>query len=175
MIVSRVLLIFSMIFNFTCHAQRPGTELLVKDAAFNKKLNSLLSFKTPVIGVEELSRNISSYILLDARERTEFDISHLKSAKNIGYDNPDFSVLKNIPKDAKIVVYCSVGYRSEKMGQKLISMGYTNVKNLYGSIFEWTNQGNPIYNKSGIKTNRIHTYNRDWSKWVSNKAIQKVW
>ena len=42
--------------------------------------------------------------------------------------------------------------RSEKIGKKLLDMGYTNVKNLYGSIFEWANQGNILVDQKGSET-----------------------
>lgn len=174
-LTARIFLILSMLFNYSCQAQRPGTETLIKAPEFNKKLNSLLNFNVPVIGVDELAANYSSYIVLDAREQAEYKISHLKDAKNIGYDKPDFSVLQHIPKDSRIVIYCSVGYRSEKLGKKLTEMGFRNVKNLYGSIFEWVNRGNPVYDIHGVKSSKIHTYNKDWSKWVTNSSMKKMW
>ncbi|MBU2047030.1 MAG: rhodanese-like domain-containing protein, partial [Bacteroidetes bacterium] len=57
-------------------------------------------------------------------------------------------------------------YRSEKIAEKLIHDGYKNVFNLYGGIFEWGNEGNPIYKDNGIQTTEIHTYNKKWAKWV---------
>ena len=71
-----------------------------------------------------------------------------------------------MPKDASIVIYCSVGVRSEKIGEKLIAAGYTNVKNLYGSIFEWVNEGNAVYNMNGKATNRVHAYSKTWGIWL---------
>ncbi len=65
--------------------------------------------------------------------------------------------LKNLDKDKPVVVYCSVGYRSEKIAEKLEKEGFTQVYNLYGGIFEWVNQDNPVYNEKG-KTNNIHPY-----------------
>ncbi|MBU0695313.1 MAG: rhodanese-like domain-containing protein, partial [Bacteroidetes bacterium] len=78
----------------------------------------------------------------------------------------DMRKVYDIPKDAIVVVYCSVGYRSEKIAEKLIHDGYKNVFNLYGGIFEWGNEGNPIYKDNGIQTTEIHTYNKKWAKWV---------
>ena len=63
-------------------------------------------------------------------------------------------------------MYCSVGYRSEKISEKLIAAGFTDVSNLYGGIFEWVNIGRPVYKASNQKTNRVHTYNKEWSKWL---------
>ena len=92
-----------------------------------------------------------------------------------GYKKFDWSILENTPKDQAIVVYCSIGFRSEKIGEQLKERGFTNVKNLYGSLFEWANKGHPIIDQNGIKTKKVHTYNRTWSKWVENGELIKVW
>ena len=53
--------------------------------------------------------------------------------------------------------------------------GFSNVYNLYGSIFEWANQGHRLVDKGGQPTFKLHTYNKKWSKWVDNAKIEKVW
>jgi phosphatidylethanolamine-binding protein (PEBP) family uncharacterized protein len=72
----------------------------------------------------------------------------------------------NIPANATVVVYCSVGVRSEKIGEKLIAAGYKNVLNLYGGIFEWVNQNLPVYKQNGVQTAEIHTYDNNWERWA---------
>ena len=47
--------------------------------------------------------------------------------------------VEDIARESTIVVYCSVGYRSEKIAEELDKLGFTNVSNLYGGIFEWIN------------------------------------
>jgi len=74
-----------------------------------------------------------------------------------------------------MVVYCSIGYRSEKIGEKLLRLGYKNVYNLYGSIFEWANEKYQLVGSNGKTTNRVHSYNKSWSKWVTNEEIKTVW
>jgi len=142
---------------------------------FDARLQELLEFSIPVISVTEASENYADYIFLDARELEEYNVSHIPGARYIGYDHFKPESLKDIGSDQKIIIYCSVGYRSEKLGERLKRMGYVNVSNLYGSIFEWTNCGLPIENSQETRTDSIHTYNRAWSKWVQNPEIQKVW
>ena len=36
-----------------------------------------------------------------------------------------------------VVTYCTVGYRSAKVARQLQKQGFTNVKNLRGSILGW--------------------------------------
>lgn len=136
------------------------------DKAFDEMLENLLSFSVPYITVDEL-KQMDGVCLLDARELEEYEVSHIEGAQYLGYNDFNKKILENIPEEQTVVVYCSVGYRSEKIGEKLQSMGYTNVYNLYGSIFEWANQGNPVVDKNGTTT-RVHTYNKRWSKWLQN-------
>ncbi len=133
---------------------------------FDEMLELLLSNSVSQITVDELEQ-MDGVCLLDARELEEYEVSHIEGAQYIGYDNLNKEILKNIPKEQTIVLYCSVGYRSEKVGEQLQKMGYTNVYNLYGSIFEWVNQGNSVVNENGTTT-RVHTYNKRWSKWLEN-------
>jgi hypothetical protein len=72
-------------------------------------------------------------------------------------------------------LYCSIGYRSEKIGEKLKDAGYTNVQNLFGSIFEWVNQELPVENSKDEIVKKVHTYNRLWGKWVDKKKTERVW
>ena len=119
------------------------------------------------ITVNKLQSNTDTVILLDAREEREFDVSHLKNALFVGYEQFNLKkTIKKLPqKDAKIVVYCSLGVRSEDIAEKLKSKGYTNVYNLYGGIFEWKNEGNDVYSK-GLKTEKVHAFSEEWSKWL---------
>ncbi len=170
-------LIFILLLAFNaCTAQVPADLPKIENEAFDKEVQSILSFTVPLKGVKELSEeNLEEYVILDAREIEEFEVSHIEDAQCVGYDDFKLSSIENIDKNQKIIIYCSVGYRSEKIGEKLQKAGYTNVYNLYGSIFEWVNQGNSIVDNSGETTNQIHTYNKTWSRWVFNKWIKKIW
>ncbi|MCB0445038.1 MAG: rhodanese-like domain-containing protein, partial [Gelidibacter sp.] len=78
-------------------------------------------------------------ILVDARNREEFEVSAIASAKHINSHPFSFEEFeKSFPnKNELIIVYCSLGVRSEDFAEKLKKIGYTQVKNLYGGIFEW--------------------------------------
>ena len=107
-------------------------------------------------------------ILLDARELKEYNVSHIPNSTYVGYDNFDLdTVVKSIPDTSKtIVIYCSVGIRSEDIAEQLKKKGYTNVYNLFGGIFEWKNNNFPLINLEGNETDYIHAYSKDWSKWL---------
>lgn len=142
---------------------------------FNKMVDELLSGSIPVIqpeALKTLSDNQSKIVILDTRERNEFNVSHLRNAKWVGYDDFELSRL-TFDKKSEIIVYCSVGYRSEKIGEKLKDAGYLNVKNLYGGIFNWNNKGYKLVDLQNKETQKIHAYNESWGKWLTRG--QKVY
>lgn len=122
----------------------------------------------PYISVKELKAQKNDVILLDSREEKEFKTSHLKDAVCVGYDFFNIDSLKQnfSDKNAKIVVYCSVGIRSEDIAEKLKKAGYNNVFNLYGGIFEWKNNEMTVFDSEEKETENIHTFNEAWSKWL---------
>ena len=166
---------FLFLFLSCSQAQEPSKRPHCKDAAFDKAVCKSISFSVPLIGVEELKQVQEEVLIFDTRKKEEYEVSHIPNAKYLGYKEFDPTLLKNIAKDKKIVLYCSIGYRSEKIGEKLLDMGYTNVYNLYGSIFEWINQGNAVVDQHNKITKEVHTYNWVWSKWVDEKKAKKTW
>jgi rhodanese-related sulfurtransferase len=138
----------------------------VESATYNTMLSQLLSHSVKEISVSDPSFSTTSYIFLDAREKVEYNISHLKKAIWVGFDDFNLDRVKEINKTKPIVVYCSVGYRSEKIAEKLIKAGFTNVQNLYGGIFEWKNQDKSVVNTSGQPTDKVHAYNKTWGIWL---------
>jgi len=142
---------------------------------FDAELNRLLSFTVPTMSVEELRSQQNEVLIFDTRDKEEYEVSHLPGARYLGYSNFEEDNLSEIPKDAKILLYCSIGYRSEKIGERLREMGFTKVFNLYGSIFEWVNHGFPVEKSPGRPTYEVHTYNEEWSQWLTNPKVIKVW
>jgi len=155
----RHFIILLLVINYThSHGQ-------VESSAYNILLKTLLSHSVPEVSVDQIS-TIEKCILLDAREYAEYEVSHLENARFVGYKNFRIDSLKSLDKGAKILVYCSIGYRSEKIAEKLRAGGFNDVSNLYGGIFEWINQGNPIVDSTGRRTDRIHGYTKTWGIWL---------
>ena len=101
----------------------------VKSGSYNLLLRKLLAHTVPEISVDSLSKRKDTVLLLDAREQEEFNVSHLSNAKFVGYKTFSIDSLKGIEKHTAIIVYCSVGYRSEKIAKKLMDAGFSNVEN----------------------------------------------
>ncbi|GAB5398936.1 MAG: hypothetical protein Aureis2KO_05210 [Aureisphaera sp.] len=136
----------------------------------DKLLNTYNTHSIPYISVEELRMEQSqeAVVILDSRELSEYNVSHIANAQYVGYS--DFSIDKVTSeienKDTPIVVYCSLGIRSEEIGEKLKKAGFTEVKNLYGGIFEWKNKEYPVLNLSQKETDSVHTCTKSWGKWL---------
>lgn len=138
----------------------------VRSNSYNMMLRLLLSKSTATVTVEEARQQVGRAIFMDAREQAEYQVSHLKNARYVGYDAFDINSLLGIDKTQPIIVYCTVGKRSENISKKLQQAGFTKVHNLYGGILEWVNQGLPVYDPAGNSTNKVHTYTKFWGKWL---------
>ena len=143
----------------------------VNSGSFDFMLKLLLSSSTPKINIPEAAKGSNNYVFLDAREYNEFNVSHILNARYVGYKDFSLNKIIDLQKDKPIIVYCSVGKRSEDITLKMKKAGYANVKNLYGGIFEWVNQGFPVYNNEGIVTDRVHAFSHLWGKWL-DKGIK---
>jgi rhodanese-related sulfurtransferase len=121
----------------------------------------------PYIYTKDIILNDST-ILLDAREEEEYNVSKIPGAYYVGFNNFTIDNLpsNNVLKNKKIIVYCSIGVRSEKIAAKVKKAGYNNVYNLWGGIFEWCNADKPLHNINNKPTKNIHTYSKKWGQYV---------
>ncbi len=171
-----VFFLLSLFVSFGAFAQTTSyQQVTTQDPKFDKKLKGMLDFTVPVMSVEQLDAMKDDVIILDAREKEEYEVSHIPSAMYIGYDHWEKKLAESLDRNKPVVLYCSIGYRSEKLGEKLEKMGFSEVYNLYGSIFEWANQGLPLVDSENQPTKEIHCYNKKWSIWMENPQYQKVW
>ena len=106
-------------------------------------------------------------LLLDARTPEEYRVSHLFDAKLVPSDLEDLKQ-EGINYSTPIVVYCSVGYRSTAIARQLQTMGYQNVFNLDGSIFQWVNENRAVY-RAGETTDKVHPYDKFWQYLLSDR------
>ena len=119
----------------------------------------------------ELGRRLASArapLLLDARAREEHALGHLPGARWIDPEQTDFRELV-AAHAAPIVVYCSVGYRSAALCERLQQAGYTDVRNLCGGIFQWANERRPIQ-AGEERAAQVHPFSRLWSLWLRPDA-----
>lgn len=142
--------------------------------SFDKKISMLYKNTVPVISVEKMKEKLNGEdqpVILDTRSPEEYSVSHIQGARFVDYDNFTPEKVEDIPLDSEVIVYCSVGVRSERIGEKLQKMGFKNVKNLYGGVFNWKNNNQEVVNDNGTPTDSVHAYNRIWGVWL-NKGIK---
>jgi len=121
----------------------------------------------PYISVEDLHKNKKAYLILDTRKKEEFMVSHIPNAIWSSEKLDASAFAKAYPeKSQPIVVYCSIGVRSENFGESLQKLGYTNVYNLYGSIFSWKDKGYTVVNQQKKPTDSVHVYSKEWRKYL---------
>ena len=97
-------------------------------------------------------------LLLDVRSAAEYAVSHLPGAQRVDPDCTADEVIAEIPADRSWVMYCSVGYRSSHMAQRVLRAGVTTVSNLDGAIFSWVREGRDIHSaRPGVQ---VHPYSR---------------
>jgi rhodanese-related sulfurtransferase len=100
-------------------------------------------------------------LLIDVRSNKEFAVSHLRNAFNLRSAREIAEVVKT-QKPAKIILYCSVGFRSSRLAHALARDGNAEVMNLEGSIFQWANEGRALY-RGEAPTSLVHPYGSRWA------------
>jgi rhodanese-related sulfurtransferase len=128
----------------------------------------------PYITVQELNLDYDKYIILDARDKKEYDVSHLPGAIFIDAKEGFHDYLATNPdRGNPVVVYCSIGVRSEDAGETINNLEFSNVKNLYGGIFMWKDAGFTVVNPNNQPTEKVHVFNKEWGTYL--KTGQKVY
>ncbi len=129
------------------------------------------ALKQSELGQNELGQNI---LLLDVRERNEYNISHLPNAIRVDPDmsRKEFMKLFGDSLEHKTVVfYCSVGRRSSKLAERVegdLKNSGVESYNLEHGIFGWHNQNLPLITTS-TSTDYVHPYNKKWGKLIQRK------
>jgi rhodanese-related sulfurtransferase len=116
-------------------------------------------------GVKELIAKQPDVQIIDVREPDEFNASHIPGAINVPPETPDDELLAKVKADAPVIVYCSVGWRSSELAERLKAAGRSNVSNYAGSIFAWANAEQPLQSTAGtVKT--VHPYDSHWGRYL---------
>ena len=150
-----------LIISMSLHAQE-----------INELLHQFNKMSVPYITVQTLKMEYDDYTILDTRKKPEYEVSHLSGAIWAG-EKLNLELLKDVSREKPIVVYCSVGIRSEDFGEELLKAGYEKVLNLYGSIFSWKDAGYEVIDVNGSKTEQVHVFSKEWEKYL--KTGEKVY
>ncbi|MFZ4797767.1 MAG: MBL fold metallo-hydrolase [Bacteroidia bacterium] len=95
----------------------------------DKKWDMIVSITAEELVLDSLHN--PDAMILDVRKPTEFATGHLANAKNIQLSEI-LTGSNELEKDQEILVHCAGGYRSMVGASALKTLGFTNVKNVWG-------------------------------------------
>ena len=127
----------------------------------------------PQLSAHDLKRRLDDPdrpppLLLDVRRAEEFAVSTLPGAVRVDPDADPASL--GLDRNRELVVFCSVGYRSSRLAARLQEAGFTDVRNLEGSIFEWAELGYPL-RQGEDPAFKVHPYSRAWA-WLVRQDLR---
>lgn len=99
----------------------------------------------------------TAVLFLDAREDKEIAVSRIPGS----ISKREFEQNPAQFKSRKIIVYCTIGYRSAAYATQWNKRGYT-MQNLRGSLLLWTHAQGALVDAKGAATSQVHVYGRDW-------------
>lgn len=118
-----LMFVIVMLFSITACSSQSGTE-----DGYNK---------ITADEAKDIIDNEEDIIILDVRTEEEYAEGHIENALQLSSTEISDSVEELIPdKDAKILVYCRSGNRSEGATRDMLELGYTNVYD-FGGIIDW--------------------------------------
>ena len=155
------------------YAQPADLRWAIVNAQIARKFRDVPAIDTRQLALLLESQDNAKPLLLDVRTRAEFEVSHLPGARRVEPKSDPAAIGLPARKETSIVTYCSVGYRSAEMAHALREAGYTNVRNLTGSIFQWANEDRPLVRDGGVAT-RVHPYNALWGGLLKKERRAQV-
>lgn len=144
-------------------ADRHEAELAKMIVAMREKFPAVKQLSTTNLAAWLADSSRPQPQLLDVRTPKEFAVSHLPGAQLISPDAKAVDVLAKLEPKRPVVVYCSVGYRSSKLAERLQAAGMVQVMNLEGSIFAWANEDRAL-EQDGQPATQLHPYNKRYGQ-----------
>jgi sulfur-carrier protein adenylyltransferase/sulfurtransferase len=94
------------------------------------------------LALAALLRTPEAPMLVDVRTSAEFELGHLPGASSI----PSGQLLERageLSNARELVLYCSVGARSDRASRQLRELGFTHVRHLHGGLAAWASDVDP--------------------------------
>jgi rhodanese-related sulfurtransferase len=86
----------------------------------------------------------SDAVIVDVREKDEFDESHIPDAVHMSRGTVELEVEDKFPdRNTTIICHCGGGGRSALAAESLQKMGYKNVRSIAGGLRAWKASGLP--------------------------------
>ncbi|PYL29755.1 MAG: sulfurtransferase [Verrucomicrobia bacterium] len=118
-------------------AEHKGFQELVADA--KKKITEI----SPTDAAAK-AKSSSDAVIVDVREKDEFDESHIPDAVHMSRGMVELEVEEKFPdRNTTIICHCGGGGRSALAAESLQKMGYKNVRSMAGGFKAWKAAGLP--------------------------------
>ena len=123
----------------------------------------------PVVAVGEVesvvrqppSADLRSPIVIDVRERYEWDAGHIPNTVHIPRGSLEEHIESVVPDRSRpVILSCQSGARSLLAARTLREMGYTDVANFAGSFEGWRRAGLPIETPAALSDAQRRRYSR---------------
>jgi len=126
-----------------CATQNMGGAVRTSDQLVKEAKSSIKE-----VSVDDVKKMIDSkekIIILDVRDKEEFETGYIPGAINQSRGMLEFKISTLIPdKNATIVVYCGIDLRGPLATKTLNEFGYKNAVNINGGLKAWKAAGYPI-------------------------------
>lgn len=127
------------------------------------KFSDVKSVSTAELAVLLEDSENTNPLIIDARAKKEFDVSHLRGAVHAATTRSALQAISSSNHSGPCVVYCSVGIRSAKLARALSKAGVEEVFNLRGSLFAWFNENRPVF-IGDQQVHDVHPYDQKWGQ-----------
>lgn len=94
--------------------------------------------------VLEMQRRGERMTLLDVRDLHEVNAAKIPGTLHISRGNLETKIEAQLPREARVIIYCATGNRSVFAADLLQEMGYTNVASMSGGIRGWIEAGGDV-------------------------------
>jgi len=174
MINSRFILTFAVTL-VVCLASLSSWSSEVVDAERLALLEKMYAdFRDDFSGIGEVSADTlmewmsaGEVVIVDVRERAEREVSRLPHS----ITPKELESYLEGHHSQRVVIYCTIGYRSGKFTRSLQDKG-VKAYNLAGGIIAWVHHGGTIEH-DGNSTRRVHVYGKKWN--LLPEAYEPVW
>lgn len=116
------------------------------------------------VGVQEageLTESASPPIIVDVREKNEWDEGHIPGARHVPRGYLELRIESAVPNhDTPILLYCAGGTRSVLAARTLHAMGYRDVTSMRGGFTGWKDAGMPFVVPRALNSEQMHRYSR---------------
>lgn len=123
---------------------------------------------TPAEIAKDYKKDQDRFVIVDVRTPKEQEVSMIPGALT----QKEFEAKRDGLEDKRVIVHCTIGFRSGMYVKKLKEEGY-DAENLAGSLLLWTHEGLPLVDKEGEPTKKVHVYGSQWN--LVREDYEGVW